>query len=123
MWHSTYMPRAYSLALRERLVRAIDAGLAPGEIERTMGISRRTQRRWRQRRAATGDLTPRTSPGRPSNTSHVHRVLLQTQVEQQAEYTLAQHCAAFAQATSIDLSPATMCRTLARLGLSLKKRA
>jgi transposase len=44
-------------------------------------------------------------------------------VEQHADYTLAQHCAVFVQATAIDLSPATMCRTLARLGLSLKKRA
>lgn len=117
------MPRAYSLDLRERLVRAIDAGLAPVEIERTMGVSRRTQRRWRQQQAATGDLTPRTSPGRPSKTSPAHHRRLQTQVEQHADYTLAQHCAAFAQATAIELCPATMCRTLARLGLSLKKRA
>ena len=116
------MPRAYSRDLRERLLQARDAGLAPGEIERTMGISQRTQRRWRQLRATTGDLTPRAGPGRPRKTSPADQERLHAQVEAHADLTLAQHCAVFAETTAIALSPATMCRTLARLGLSLKKR-
>jgi transposase len=117
------MARVYSVDLRERLLQARDAGLAPVEIERTLGISTRTQRRWVQQRRTTGDLTPRHSPGRPPKIGPEARPALHAQVLAAPDATLAEHCARWAAATSMQVSTATMARHLRRMRLPLKKRA
>jgi transposase len=121
VWHSWWMPRAYALDLRERLLRARDAGMAPVAIERTLGISTRTQRRWAQR-AAQEVLAPGTSPGRTPKIAPTQHTALRLQVVIHADATLAEHCARWAATTGVVVSTATMSRTLAKLGLSRKKR-
>ena len=116
------MARPYSLDLRERLLQARDAGLAPVEIERTFGISTRTQRRWVTQQRTTGTLAPRSSPGRPARITPLHLPALRSQVAAHADATLAEHCARFATDQGISVSRATMSRQLAKLGLPLKKR-
>jgi transposase len=115
------MPRAYSLDLRERALRALDAGLAAAEIERTFGISRRTLSRWRARQAAGADLRPRTSPGRPLAIPPAQHAALRAQIAAHPDATLAQHCTLWQAATEGAVSVATMARTIARLGITLKK--
>jgi transposase len=117
------MARAYSVDLRERLLQARDAGLAPVEIERTLGISRRTQRRWVQQRATTGTLVPGHSSGRRPKIAPAALPALQAQVLATPDATLAAHCAQWAISTGVTLSTATMSRYLRRLRLPLKKRA
>ena len=114
------MPRAYSLDLRERLLRARDAGMAPGVIEHHLGISRRTQRRWAQR-AAQQDLAPHPIPGRPPKIDPVHHDDLRAQVAADPDATLAEHCAQWDATTGVRVSRATMSRTLTALGISVKK--
>lgn len=116
------MPRAYSLDLRERLLQARDAGLAPVAIERTFGISTRTQRRWVPQHAQSGSVAPRTSPGRPLTIGPDDHPALRAQVAAHPDATLAEHCDQWAADTGVRVSPATMCRLLARLELPLKKR-
>jgi transposase len=116
------MARPYSRDLRERLLQARDAGLAPVEIERTFGISTRTQRRWVAQRRSTGSLAPRTSPGRPVKIDATAQPALRAQVAAHADATLAEHCTRFATEQGIAVSRATMSRQLAKLGLPLKKR-
>jgi transposase len=116
------MPRAYSRDLRERSLAAIDAGLSPIEIERTMGISRRTLCRWRKQQATTGDLTPGQSPGRPRTVTEAHDQRLRTQVAQSPDWTLRQHATAFTDASGLAISTATVSRRFTAFGRSLKKR-
>lgn len=116
------MARPYSVDLRERLLQARDAGLAPVEIERTFGISTRTQRRWIAQQRTSGSLVPRSSPGRPAKIGPAHLPALRAQVATHPDATLAEHCARFAAAQGIAISRATMSRHLANLGLPLKKR-
>ena len=116
------MPRAYSLDLRERLVRARDAGLAPVAIEQLLGISARTQRRWAER-ARQDSLAPGRSPGRSPKIAPAQHDALRRQVAAHADATLAEHCARWAAETGVHVSPATMSRTLAAVGLPRKKRA
>jgi transposase len=115
------MPRAYSRDLRERLLRAIDAGLAPDEIERTTGIDRRSLRRWRAQLARTGDLAPRRSSGRPRKLTAAEDVRLLEQAGTHPDWTLAQHATAFAGATGVTVSLATISRRFAAAGFTLKK--
>jgi transposase len=115
------MPRAYSLDLRERALRALDAGLAAVEIERTFGISTRTLRRWRQRRAGDLPLAPGQSSGRPPVIAPTQYEALRAQVAANPDATLAEHCREWHVATQDTVSVATMGRALLRLGLTLKK--
>jgi transposase len=115
------MPRAYSLDLRERALRALDVGLAAAEIERTFGISMRTLHRWRMRQAAGDDLRPRTSPGRPPAIAPEQHGALRAQVAAHPDATLAEHCTLWRRATDVTVSVAGMARTFRRLGITLKK--
>jgi transposase len=115
------MPRAYSLDLRERALRALDAGLAAVEIERTFGISPRTLRRWRQRVAGDRPLAAGQSSGRPPVIGPAQHDAVRAQVAAHPDATLVEHCRLWQAATQDELSVATMGRTLTRLGLTLKK--
>jgi|SRR5690348_8264237 transposase len=115
------MPRAYSLDLRERALRALDAGLAAVEIERTFGISARTLRRWRQRVGGGRALAAGQSSGRPPVIGPAQHDAVRAQVAAHPDATLAEHCQVWQAATQETVSVATMGRTLTRLGLTLKK--
>lgn len=115
------MARAYSVDLRERVLRAEAAGLAASEIERTLGISRRTLARWHQRLAAGDSLIPGQSPGRPRKIPSEQEAALRTQVAAHPDATLAEHCAHWQAATGVAVSRATMSRRLAKLNWPLKK--
>jgi len=122
MWHRSWRPRAYSLDLRERLIRARDAGLSEAEVERTLGVSPSTQRRWRRRVADDRGRTPGVSPGRSRAIPPDDEADLRAQVAAHPDATLAAHCTDWAAAGNALVSSATMSRTLARLKLPLKKR-
>ena len=115
------MARAYSLDLRERALRAEAAGLSGAEIEQALGISRRTLARWHQRLAADGSLVPGQSPGRPRKIAAPQEAALREQVAAHPDATLAEHCTLWQQAHGVTVSPATMCRALARIQGPLKK--
>jgi transposase len=116
------MPRAYSVDLRERLLRAEAAGLSAAEIERTTGISARTLRRWRHRQALGHALVPGHAPGRPRIIGPDQEAALQAQVAAHPDATLAEHCAQWTADHGQVVSPPTLCRTLRRLGLVRQKR-
>ena len=122
-WQDRIMPCAYSLDLRERLLRANAAGLSAAEIERTTGVSARTLRRWRHRQQHGQSLTPGHAPGRALTISPDQWDALRVQVAAHSDATLAEHCDHWATEQGVRVSPATMCRLLQRLGLPLKKRA
>jgi transposase len=115
------MPRAYSLDLRERARRALDAGLAAPEIERTFGISQRTLYRWTARQRAGQSLAPRTSPGQPPKIGPAQHDALRAQIAAHADATLAPHVAWWQQATGVRVGLATMARTIAGLGSTVKQ--
>jgi len=110
-----------SVDLRERALRLLDAGRPAGEVAALFGVHRTTLLRWRRRREA-GELGPRSRPGRTPKIGRPHQPRLEAQVRARPDATLAEHCAAWAQATGVAVSEATMCRALQRLGWPLKKR-
>ncbi|GHO42279.1 helix-turn-helix domain-containing protein [Ktedonospora formicarum] len=57
--------RAYSLDLRERVVRAVDQGYNRAEISKLLGVSSATIKRYLKLRRETGYLHPRPIPGHP----------------------------------------------------------
>jgi transposase len=115
------MPRAYSVDLRERSLRAVASGLPMTEVAQLFDVSVSSLGRWQQQQRTTGTLTPGRSRGRPRAIAPAHEAALAAQVAAQPDATLAEHCAQWAEAHGVTVSPTTMGRTLARLGLPLKK--
>jgi transposase len=115
------MPRAFSLDLRERLLRALASGLSAAEIEHRTGVDATTVRRWRQRQARGESLAPRHAPGRVPLIGPDQYDALRAQVAAHPDATLAEHCARWAAEQGQAVSVPTMCRLVRRLGLPLKK--
>ncbi len=113
--------KQYPADFRDRLLRALDAGLARAEATRTFGVPERTIRRWHQRRRETGTVAPLVRPGRRRHIDAAAEPALRAQVRAHPDATLAEHCARWASTQGVALSTATMSRALTRLGLPLKK--
>jgi putative transposase len=113
--------KQYSADLRERLLGAIDAGLPQAEAARLFGVGVSTIKRWRRRWHETGSVAATPRPGRPRRVGAEAEAALVAQVRAAPDATLAEHCAIWASATGITLSPATMSRALRRIGWPLKK--
>lgn len=117
------MPRAYSVDLRERSLRALTSGPPAAEVARLFDVSVSSLSRRQRQQRTTGDLTPGRATGGPRATRNALEPRLVAQVAAQPDATLAEHCAQWAmQLATVLVSPTTMGRTLQRLGLPLKKR-
>lgn len=114
----------YPVAFRERALALLDGGRSLGEVAGLLDVGTATLKRWRRRRDETGSVAPGTSPGRRPRIGPYRHAALRAQVRAQVrahpDATLAEHCALWEAATGDRVSPATMCRTLQRLGLPLK---
>ena len=122
LWHTRAMPRSYSRDLRERLVQARASGLSATEIARVTGVSARSVHRWTRIDAAGHALAPGRAPGRARRIVAAQDDQLRAQVAATPDATRAEHGARWAETTTVVVSPATMCRALRRLDLSLNKR-
>ena len=113
--------KQYPADFRDRLLRALDAGLARAEATRTFGVTDRTIRRWQQRRRETGTVAPTPRLGRRRHIGPQAEAVLWEQVRMHPDATLAEHCAHWKAVQGSTISVATMSRALRRLGLPLKK--
>jgi transposase len=114
---------AYSKDLRLKALAAIDRGVPRKEVQDLFGLSRSTIKRWLKRRRLTGDVAIHEIPGRPSVKGEALREWLPAQLKRNPDLTLKEHCEAFEDETGVDVSEATMSRSIARLpgGWPLKK--
>ena len=115
--------KQYSVDLRERLLRAIDAGLSQAEAARLFGVGTATIARWRRRQRERGSVAAQLRPGRPRRIGRAQERALLAQVRALPDATLREHCVQWAAEQGVHLSEATMSRALARLGWPLKKVA
>ncbi len=113
--------KQYSADLRERLLGAIDAGLSQVEAARLFGVGLSSIKRWRVRQQQTGTVQALTRPGRTRRIAKTAEAALVAQVRAAPDATLVEHCAAWAAATGVVVSPSTMSRALRRAGWPRKK--
>jgi transposase len=115
---------AYSLDLRERIVRACACDFETREgIAETHGVSRsfvqKLWRRWQESEsiaAKAGGRGPSPSLGDRQWVRAIRRI-----VRSDSDATLNELCVALVEAGGPDVSRSTMCRTLTAMGLPLKK--
>jgi transposase len=114
--------KVYSLDLRERVVKAEDEGQSLAEVAARYKVSERTVRRYLKRRQERGSLEADVSPGRPREIGQAQKAALRKQSEQYPDATLEKHCELWEKRKKVNVSPATMCRALQRIGQTRKKR-
>ena len=112
---------AYSHDLRERVVAAVGAGTPIGQVARQFRVHVSTVYRYLAQQRTTGDLTPGRGAGRPTRIPPDWVPQLVAQLQAAPTATLAEHCAAWEQATGLRLSRATLSRAIQRLGWTRKK--
>jgi transposase len=113
--------RAYSLDLRERIVRAVDQGRSQREAARLFGVGVSSVKRYLQQRAQTGSLACRRSPGGRRKIGGEQEAALLARVGEAPAATLAEHGAWWAQHYGQRLSRPTLSRALKRLGWTRKQ--
>ena len=114
--------RPYSLDLRERIVRAVDAGVTQTAAAETFGVGRATVQRYVAQRRRRGSLAPRPLPGLTARIGPAQAAALRAQLDAAPDATLVEHCDRWAGAHGVRVSVATMHRAIARLGWTRNKR-
>jgi transposase len=113
--------KPYSKDLRVKILATVDRGMPRKEVARVFGVSEPTIRRYLRLRRETGDVEPKPVPGPPARKREALEERLPAQVRLNPDLTLAEHCELFEEESGIEVSTATMSRSLKRLGLPLKK--
>lgn len=115
--------KPYSKDLRLKVLDAVDRGMDRREVSGVFGVSLASMKRWLKRRRETGSVGARPIPGPPARKRAVLLEWLPSQLENNPDLTLDEHCEAFEEDSGVKVSRATMCRAIPRLagGCPLKK--
>jgi transposase len=114
--------KAYSQDLRQRVLRAIDAGAGQAEVAETFAVSQATIKRYLKRRRETGHVLAKVIPGRPARKGAALLAGLREQLETHPDATREQHCQMWEERTGTKVSTASISRARAALGWTRKKR-
>lgn len=113
--------KPYSQDLREKIVRALEAGGTQEEVADRFAVSlsfvEKLWRRWR----TSGSCTALPHAGGRQRSLREHEAAIRKEVADQPDVTLAELCERLASAGAPSVSLMTMCTELRRLDLPRKK--
>ena len=113
--------KAYSLDLRERVVSAIDAGMARTTAAQTYRVSLGSIKRWLRLREETGRLLPRLRPGKCRTFTRADERVLRERLETVPDTTLGELVQVWNEQYGVVVSRWTIRRALKRMGWTQKK--
>ena len=109
--------KAYSLDLRERVLKDCDAGMATSAVAQKYAVSPAWVRRLKQRRRQTGRIAPTAQQHGPRPAWEALADRIRVAVRQAPDLTLREYIDRFA----LPVSKSALARGLIALGLSRKK--
>jgi transposase len=109
--------KAYSMDLRERVLKDLDAGLKTSAVSRKYSVSPAWVRRLKQPRAATGEVAARSQRRGPVPCWVTHAQAIRDAVGLDPDATLDEYRTRFA----LPISRAALARALVVLGRTRKK--
>ena len=113
----------YDLALRERIVAAVEGGLSVKDAARQFSVNVMTVYRYLKSHRL-GQLHVVAKPtGRPFQLTALHEAQLLEQLEEHGDATLVEHAGMLEVATGLKVSYKTVDRAFARLQITYKKNA
>lgn len=113
--------RAYSLDLRERVVKTYEEVGVMAQVARRYDLSESAVRRYVRAHAAGRPLAPVRPKGRARLLGEDTHDTLRAQVEQYPDATLAEHVEYYVASSSVRVSVKTMDRMFDRLAITRKK--
>jgi transposase len=114
--------KAYSIDLREQVLRAVDQGHPRAEIIKLLGVSRATIKRYLKQRRDTGTIAPKAIPGRTPKKLRLLQAELAAQLQAHDDLRLEDQCWLWEQTPGVLVSTSTMSAAIKRLGWTRKKR-
>ena len=117
------MSKAISVDLRERIVRAVqEEDMPQPAVARRFAVSLASVKRYLAQARTTGDLTPRTIPGRAPVIGDGQYAAVVALLAAHPDATLAAQRDQWQQQTGVKVSESTWCRMRRRVGWTRKKR-
>ena len=114
---------SYSIDLRARIVHAvIHQRLSLSQAAETFSVGRATVERYVRQYRQKGNLTPRTSPGRPRLLNTEGEQQLRALLNEKNDLKLEDRCRQWEEMTGTQISTATMSRWIKRVEVTRKKR-
>lgn|GEM_PF-6505780 len=90
LWYTEFFMKPYSLDLRERVLAALDGGMARSDAVRIFQVSLGSIKRWLVARQATGTVAPKQARGGPVRTiTSAHDDAIRAHVAARPDATLA----------------------------------
>jgi putative transposase len=117
------MGRAYSNDLRERVVKAVEAGASCRSAALRFGVAPSSAIKWMARWRERGDVTPGSSRGRKRSPLHAHREWLLALNRAEPDLTLIEVRDRLASDLGLVTAEASVWRFFAREGIRFKKNA
>ena len=114
--------KAYSVDLREKVLRAVDQGYPREEIIKLLGVSRATIKRFVKQRRDTGSVAPKAIPGRTPKKLALLQADLAAQLQAHDDLRLEDQCRLWEQTHGVAVSTSTMSEAIKRIGWTRKKR-
>ena len=114
--------KAYSIDVREKVLRAVDRGYPREEIVKLLGVSRATIKRYLKQRRETGSVAPKAIPGRTPKKLGPLQAELVAQLQVHDDLGLEEQCRLWEQSHGVRVSTSTMSRAIQRVGWTRKKR-
>jgi len=115
------MQMAYSVDLRERVVKAVDNGMPTEEAATMFAVSKRVIYIWLDLRNATGSLGPKTGYQK----GHSHKITdwdkFKQFVESHCKHTTPKMIIEWEKLTQVKVSESVMLRALRKIGYTFKK--
>jgi transposase len=113
--------KAYSVDLRERVLAALERGMARASVVETFQVSEGSIKRWLRAQRERGDLSPLRPPGRPATIGAEQDAALRAQVAAYSDATLAEHAEKWNAEHGTKLSQWSLGRAIRARRLTRKK--
>ena len=111
--------KAYSMDLRERVLKDCDAGLPTKAVAEKYSVSKAWVRRLKQRRREDGRIAPRSSRNNRVRKLDAHLDRLRELITARPDLTLAE----LREKLGVAVAIGTLWAAVARLGLTVKKKS
>src|SRR5829696_4207184 len=113
--------KAYSLALREKIVAAAQHGMSKAQAARTFGVGATSVKRYVNLKEEGKPLTPGKAPAKKAKLDQSAMKLLKEDLHSRPAVTYEKRADLLCELLGIRVSKSTICRMVGRLGYTRKK--
>jgi len=113
--------RAYSVDLRRKIVEAVQRGMAKAQAARAFGVGISSVKRYVNLAQESESLVPKKPPGKERKLDQGATRLLEEDLNWRPEASYLQRAKLLFELLGVQVSEATLCRAVKRLGYTRKK--